>query len=52
MHRELALTTFMTYNLMHIASLLRTAGGVPAYGNQRAEWDAGSRFGFANPEYR
>lgn len=45
-------TTFMTYNLMHIASLLRTAGGVPAYGNQRAEWDAGSRFGFANPEYR
>ena len=45
-------TTFMTYNLMHIASLLRSAGGVPAYGNQRAEWDAGSRFGFANPEYR
>jgi multimeric flavodoxin WrbA len=45
-------TTFMTYNLMHIASLLRTAGGVPAYGNQRAAWDAGSRFGFANPEYR
>ncbi len=45
-------TTFMTYNLMHIASLLRAAGGFPAYGNQRAQWDAGSRFGFANPEYR
>ncbi len=45
-------TTFMTYNLMHLASLLRAAGGVPAYGNQRAHWDAGSRFGFANPEYR
>ena len=36
----------------HLASLLRAAGGVPAYGNQRAHWDAGSRFGFANPEYR
>lgn len=45
-------TTFMTYNLMHIASLLRAAGGMPAYGNQRSLWDAGSRFGFANPEYR
>lgn len=45
-------TTFMTYNLMHIASLLRAAGGIPAYGNQRAQWDAGSRFEFANPEYR
>ncbi len=45
-------TTFMTYNLMHLASLLRAAGGVPAYGNQRSLWDAGSRFGFPNPEYR
>jgi len=45
-------TTFMTYNLLHLASLLRSAGGIPAYGNQRAQWDAGARFGFANPEYR
>jgi hypothetical protein len=28
------------------------AGGVPAYGNQRSEWDAGARFDFENPEYR
>ncbi len=45
-------TTFMTWNLMHMAKLLKDAGGIPAYGNQRSEWDAGSRFDFANPEYR
>ena len=28
--------------LIYLASLLRAAGGVPAYGNQRAHWDAGS----------
>jgi multimeric flavodoxin WrbA len=45
-------TTFMTWNLMHLATLLKRAGGVPAHGNQRSEWDAGARFDFANPEYR
>jgi len=45
-------TTFMTWNLMHLADLLQRAGGIPAYGNQRTEWDAGSRFDFENPEYR
>ena len=28
------------------------AGGIPAHGNQRSEWDAGCRFDFPNPEYR
>ena len=28
------------------------AGGIPAFGNQRSEWDAGARFDFENPEYR
>ena len=28
------------------------AGGIPAHGNQRLEWDAGCRFDFENPEYR
>lgn len=29
------------------------AGGIPAQGNLRKEWDAGERFGFdTNPEYR
>jgi multimeric flavodoxin WrbA len=45
-------TTFMTWNLMHLARMLKDAGGVPAYGNQRSAWDAGARFDFENPEYR
>jgi len=45
-------TTFMTWNLMHIAKILKDAGGVPAHGNQRSKWDAGARFDFENPEYR
>ncbi|HSV40587.1 MAG TPA: flavodoxin family protein [Nocardioidaceae bacterium] len=45
-------TTFMTWNLMHMAKLLKDAGGIPAYGNQRSEWDAGCRFDYENPEYR
>lgn len=45
-------TTFMTWNLMHIAQMMKNAGGIPAYGNQRSEWDAGARFDFKNPEYR
>ncbi len=45
-------TTFMTWNLLHMARILKDQGGIPAYGNQRKEWDAGSRFDFENPEYR
>ncbi len=45
-------TTFMTWNLMHMAKMLRDNGGIPAHGNQRTEWDAGARFDFENPEYR
>ena len=45
-------TTFMTWNLMHVAKLLKDNGGIPAYGNNRKEWDAGTRFDFENPEYR
>jgi multimeric flavodoxin WrbA len=43
-------TTFMTWNLLHLARLLKDAGGIPAYGNQRRAWAEGERFG--NPEYR
>ena len=45
-------TTFMTWNLMHIAKMIKDAGGFPAHGNQRASWDAGCRFDFDNPDYR
>lgn len=56
-------TTFMTWNLMHLARILKRAGGIPAYGNQAQVWADSSpdqrraRFDFANPhaanpEYR
>ena len=45
-------TTFMTWNLMHMARMLKDANGIPAHGNQRSLWDAGCRFDFANPEHR
>ncbi len=45
-------TTFMTWNLLHAARLIRDAGGFPAHGNQRSRWDAGDHVGFENPEHR
>ncbi len=33
-------TTFMTWNLMHMAKLLRDNGGIPAVGNTRADWES------------
>lgn len=45
-------TTFMTYNLMHLAKLLKDNGGVPTKGNLPKEWESGEHWGFSNPEYR
>jgi multimeric flavodoxin WrbA len=45
-------TTFLTWNLLHLARMIRDAGGIPAHGNQKSLWDAGTRLDFANPEYR
>jgi multimeric flavodoxin WrbA len=45
-------TTFMTWNLMHLARMIKDTGGLPAHGNQRAAWDQGQRFDFPNPEHR
>ena len=45
-------TTFMTWNLLHLARMIKNAGGLPAHGNQRADWDAGCRFDYQNPDYR
>ncbi len=45
-------TTFMTWNLMHLARMIKDAGGIPAHGNQRSQWDAGCRFDHPNPMYR
>lgn len=44
--------TFMTWNLMHMARMLKDAGGIPAYGNQRTGWEAGCRQDHENPEHR
>ncbi|MFL1895158.1 flavodoxin family protein [Aquimarina sp. 2-A2] len=45
-------TTFMTYNLLHLANMMKTNNGYPSYGNSRAQWDDGTRWNFENPEYR
>jgi multimeric flavodoxin WrbA len=45
-------TTIMSWNLMHLARILKDAGGLPREGNDRRAWKAGSRFDFENPEYR
>lgn len=45
-------TTFLAWNLMHVARMLKDAGGIPAHGNQKSLWDAGCRFDYANPDYR
>ena len=45
-------TTFLAWNLMHMARMLKDAGGIPAHGNQKSLWDAGCRFDYTNPDYR
>ncbi|PPK94826.1 multimeric flavodoxin WrbA [Nonlabens xylanidelens] len=45
-------TTFMTYNLMHLAKMLKENGGYSTYGNSKEEWNNGNKWAFNNPEYR
>lgn len=42
----------MTWNLLHLARMLKDVGGIPAPGNQRSEWEAGCRFDHPNSLYR
>ncbi len=44
--------TFLTWNCLHMARMLKDAGGVPVYGNIAKAWKDGNHFGFENPEYR
>lgn len=44
-------TVFMTWNVLHLARMLRDAGGIPAYGNSTHDWDL-SQPAHPNPEYR
>lgn len=41
--------TIMTWNCMHLARMLKQAGGIPNQGNDREAWKDGERFGFENP---
>jgi len=45
-------TTFMTYNMLHLAKMLKEHDGYPSSGNSRKDWDNGERWNFENPEYR
>jgi multimeric flavodoxin WrbA len=45
-------TAFMTWNLMHVARMLRDSGGFPTQGNNRKDWDAGCAPHMDNPEHR
>ena len=43
---------YVNCTLLHLARMIKDAGGIPAHGNQRTEWDAGCRFDYPNPEHR
>ena len=45
-------TTFLTWNLLHMARMLKDAGGIPCHGNSVDLWEDGRRFDAPNPEYR
>jgi multimeric flavodoxin WrbA len=38
------MATFCSWNLMHMAAMLKTAGGIPAWGNMADAWEKGERF--------
>lgn len=42
-------TTIMTWNCIHLARMLKNAGGIPNFGNDRNAWKQGERFYFENP---
>lgn len=42
-------TTFMTYNILHLASMLKSSGGYPEYGNSATKWNDGTRWNFEKP---
>ncbi|WP_349678614.1 flavodoxin family protein [Paracoccus sp. UBA5162] len=43
-------TTIMTWNLLHMARMLKDAGGIPSHGNDRKAWSAGCRFDYEKPQ--
>ena len=45
-------TSFLVWNCLHLARMLKDAGGIPAHGNQPDVWKAGSHTDFHSPEHR
>lgn len=45
-------TTFMSWNLMHTAAMLKANQGIPAVGNTTEDWQHVSHVASQNPEYR
>lgn len=45
-------TTYMAWNLMHMAHMLKDNGGVPAKGNTAEGWEKVTNAADQNPEYR
>ena len=45
-------TTFMAWNLMHMARMLKDQGGLPAQGNVISHWQSVTNATDQNPEYR
>lgn len=43
-------TTFMTYNLLQLALLLKEQNGYSSYGNSQKDWSSGERWNFEKPE--
>lgn len=43
-------TTFLTYNLLHLASMLKSQEGYPSYGNSSQKWKEGEKWQFQKPE--
>ena len=41
----------MTWNLMHLARMLKDAGGIPAHGNQRSDGTPAAA-STSNPDHR
>ncbi|MDB5169830.1 MAG: Flavodoxin [Candidatus Saccharibacteria bacterium] len=44
--------TFMAWNLMHTASMLKANGGIPAVGNTTEDWEHVTNAKSDNPEYQ
>lgn len=45
-------TTFLVWNCLHLARMLKDAGGIPAHGNQPNAWEAGCHTDFHSPEHK